>query len=45
VDIPTNIGKLLKLQERLYEVGARNFLLFGIPPLHRSPAGKHVSSS
>ncbi|KXN86893.1 hypothetical protein AN958_09488 [Leucoagaricus sp. SymC.cos] len=45
VDIPTHINKLLGVQQKLYDAGARNFLLFGIPPLHRSPAGKFSFSS
>lgn len=32
-----NVDVLFKVQETLYQAGARNFLLFNIPPLHLSP--------
>ncbi len=41
MDLEINVKKFLGLQEQLYDAGARNFLLFGIPPLHRSPAGRN----
>lgn len=31
---------LLRAQEDLYEVGARNFLFIDVPPIDRSPAGE-----
>ncbi|KAJ3562000.1 hypothetical protein NP233_g9845 [Leucocoprinus birnbaumii] len=43
IDIPTQVEKLIEFQGRLYGVGARNFLLIGILPLDRSPAGEMPS--
>jgi len=31
---------LFRYQERLYASGARNFLLFDLPPIHRSPSAR-----
>jgi len=36
---------LFRYQERLYASGARNFLLFDLPPIHRSPSGIVTSST
>jgi len=33
---------LFSLQEQLYDTGARNFLFFDVPTIHRCPAGKLV---
>ncbi len=41
VDLDVNVKRLLGLQEQLYGAGARNFIFLGIPPLHRSPAGRN----
>uniref|UniRef100_A0A8H7XSY8 Uncharacterized protein n=1 Tax=Psilocybe cubensis TaxID=181762 RepID=A0A8H7XSY8_PSICU len=34
----TAIGNLFATQQKLYDVGARNFLFIDVPPIHRSPA-------
>lgn len=31
---------LFTQQEKLYNVGARNFLFVDVPPIHRTPAGR-----
>ncbi|KAJ7242921.1 hypothetical protein C8J57DRAFT_64542 [Mycena rebaudengoi] len=36
-----NVDDLFKVQEKLHETGARNFLFVNIPPIHRSPAIGH----
>jgi len=36
--IEHNIKELFTYQERLYAVGARNFLFIDVPPIHLSPA-------
>jgi hypothetical protein len=33
------VKELFEIQELLYEVGARNFLFFNLPPIDRTPAG------
>ncbi|KZT70153.1 carbohydrate esterase family 16 protein [Daedalea quercina L-15889] len=38
--IPKVIDNLFDLQEKLFEAGARNFLLIDVPPVHRSPGGR-----
>ncbi|KAF8163361.1 hypothetical protein B0H34DRAFT_795080 [Crassisporium funariophilum] len=43
-DPSLTIDKLFSLQEQLYDTGARNFLFIDVPPIHRSPAGKHQFS-
>ncbi|THU87264.1 hypothetical protein K435DRAFT_761949 [Dendrothele bispora CBS 962.96] len=43
-----NIARLFGLQEKLYEAGARNFLFFDVPPIHRCPgvpAGRENAAS
>ncbi|KZT28430.1 carbohydrate esterase family 16 protein [Neolentinus lepideus HHB14362 ss-1] len=39
-----NIAELVKLQEQLYEVGARNFCFIDVPPMERSPAANRAST-
>ncbi|KAF8591063.1 carbohydrate esterase family 16 protein [Ramaria rubella] len=39
MDASSAIGNIFHLQERLYESGARNFLLIDMPPIHRTPVG------
>lgn len=34
----STLETLFKLQDELYEAGARNFLFIDVPPIHRSPA-------
>ncbi|KAF9075219.1 hypothetical protein BDP27DRAFT_1315709 [Rhodocollybia butyracea] len=33
-----DLSRLFKIQERLYDAGARNFLFVDVPPINRSPA-------
>ncbi|OBZ75356.1 hypothetical protein A0H81_04312 [Grifola frondosa] len=37
-EIPPLVSKLFDLHDRLYDVGARNFMLVNLPPIQRSPA-------
>ncbi|PCH37995.1 carbohydrate esterase family 16 protein [Wolfiporia cocos MD-104 SS10] len=37
--IREDVKRLFTEQERLYKVGARNFLFIDVPPIHRSPIG------
>lgn len=36
-----SIAELIRVQDRLYAAGARNFLIINLPPIDRSPACKH----
>jgi hypothetical protein len=38
--IPPRLDAFFELQDKLYAQGARNFLFFGVPPMHRAPGGK-----
>lgn len=38
-----HIEKLFKLQDIVYDTGARNFLFFNLPPMHRAPGGKPLA--
>ncbi|KAI0670369.1 hypothetical protein C8Q78DRAFT_1035867 [Trametes maxima] len=44
-DIPSDLDELFAEQERLYEVGARNFLFMDVPPIHRTPVGATFSNT
>ena len=39
LDAKKQITELFEIQQLLYNVGARNFLFFNLPPLDRTPAG------
>ncbi|KAI0362113.1 hypothetical protein OH77DRAFT_1416330 [Trametes cingulata] len=38
-EIPATLDELFAEQERLYDIGARNFLYIDVPPIHRTPVG------
>ena len=38
-----SVKHLFRLQERLFDEGARNFLFIDVPPVHQTPAGKITS--
>ncbi|KAL1947913.1 hypothetical protein VTO73DRAFT_13637 [Trametes versicolor] len=45
VEMPDALDELFVEQERLYEVGARNFLFIDVPPIHRTPVGVAFSGA
>jgi len=38
--IPPRLDAFFELQDKLYAQGARNFLFFGVPPMHRTPGAR-----
>ncbi|KAF8525790.1 hypothetical protein BU17DRAFT_62360 [Hysterangium stoloniferum] len=44
-DIKGAQKRIFKLQDELYSLGARNFLIIDMPPIHRTPALASVGSS
>jgi len=39
LDIQGQLTALFEIHDSLYKAGARTFILFTVPPLHRSPYG------
>ena len=38
------LEKLFRLQEQLYDAGARNFVFIDVPPVNRFPGGRECFS-
>lgn len=45
LEAESQLKSLFKYQESLYDVGARHFLFFNVPPTDRSPAGLEIGMS